>query len=435
MARPGLRAIVVGVVVAASLLVAAPGFAATFGPPHRASARYAWNPGKSLVATDRRLLSIWASDCPPPSEKCATDDGPHMGVFVQRSSAGAVPPDWSKPFRLSPRAVHAERPSIAAEGSTVIASWVTQRRYLRYRPRAPRVLWVRISRNRGRTWGTPRRLSPTDGRVDYPRVAIGDGRLFAVWTSGGNGAIRIAHSDDNGGHWAKATVAQTTSTPFGAGEGYAGLPDIGASGDNVALAWIATDTGIQRALLSATGGDDFVGATPLPLTGRSPNDRQHYPAVGGATDPSDPRVAIAYSTRTSLEMRTYDGVTLGAPSVVFAWGATIAGVRFDDGYGPAVLPLDPARIAVAVAGCRRNQLSAHPCDPFAKGSRIDVLYVETADSGTSWESPVRLTDASSGKFRTNDEPSIALTGPRRRVSFDRYQPSFHTYAVWLRTST
>jgi hypothetical protein len=89
---------------------------------------------------------------------------------------------------------------------------------------------------------------------------------------------------------------------------------------------------------------------------------------------------------------------------------------------------------VAIAGCRRNQLSAHPCDPFSRGSRIDVLYVETPDGGTSWESPVRLTDASSGKFRTNDEPSIALTGPRRRVAFDRYQPSFHTYAVWLRTT-
>ena len=74
-----------------------------------------------------------------------------------------------------------------------------------------------------------------------------------------------------------------------------------------------------------------------------------------------------------------------------------------------MLPLDPARIAVAVAGCRRNQLSAHPCDPFAKGSRIDVLYVETPDGGTTWESPVRLTNASSGQFRTNDEPSIALT--------------------------
>jgi hypothetical protein len=434
MARPGPRAIVLGVVVAASLLLATPGFATTFGAPHRASARYAWNPGKSLVATDRRLLSIWASDCPPPSEQCATDAGPHMGVFVQRSQAGAVSPSWSRPVRLSPRGVHAERPSIAAEGTTVIVSWVTQRRYLRYRPGAPRVLWVRISRNQGRTWGAAKRLTAVEGRVDYPRLAIGDGRLFATWTSADTGAIRIAHSDDNGGHWATATIAQTTSTPFGTGEGYAGLPDIGASGANVALAWIATDTGIQQALTSATGGDDFVGATPVLLTGRSPNDRQHYPAVGGATDPADPRVAIAYSTRTHLELRTYDGVALGAPSVVFTWQTTIAGVRFDDGYGPAVLPLDPARIAVAVAGCRRNQFSPHPCDPFAKGSRIDVLYVETPDGGATWETPARLTNAARGQFRTNDEPSIALTGTRVRVAFDRYEPTFHTYGVWLRTS-
>ena len=313
MTRRGLRLLVVGSVVTAALAGAAPSLAATFGAPHRASAAYAWNPGKSLVATDSKLLSIWASDCPPPSERCATDAGPHVGVFVQRSPAGADPPSWSKPRRLSPTSIHAERVSIAAEGNTVVASWVTQRSYTRYRPGAPRVLWVRVSRNQGKTWSDRTRLSPTNGRVDYPRVAIGDGRLFAVWTSADNGAIRIAHSDNDGRRWAQATIAQTTSKPFGSAEGYAGLPDIGASGANVAIAWIATDTGIQRALTSAVGGDDLVGATPIQLTGRSPNDRQHYPAVGGAADPADPRVAIAYSTATSLELRTFDGVTLGTP--------------------------------------------------------------------------------------------------------------------------
>jgi len=435
MTRWGVRAIVGTAVVAAALMTTVPSLAATFGAPHRASARYAWNPGKSLAASDSRLLSIWASDCPPPSEKCATDDGPYMGVFVQRSPAGATLPTWGKPLRLSPPSVHAERPSIAAAGSILVASWVTQRSYGRYHPGAPRVLWVRVSRNQGKTWGRATRLSPINGRVDYPRVAIGGGRLFAVWTSADNGGIRVAHSDDNGGHWAKVTVAQTTSTPFGVGEGYAGLPDIGASGPNVAIAWIATDTGIQRALTSAVGGDDLAGATPEQLTGRSPSDRQHYPAVGSAADPADPRVAIAYSTRTTLELRTYDGVTLGAPFTVFTWQTTIAGTRFDDGYGPAVLPLDPARIAVAVSACRHNTLAAlRPCDPFAAGSRIDVLYVETPDGGATWEAPARLTDATRGTYRTNDEPSLALTGTTRRVAFDRYQPSFSNYAVWLRSS-
>lgn len=435
MTRRGVRLIVAAVLITAVSAAMAPAIAATFGAPHPASAHYAWNPGKSLVATDTKLLSIWASDCPPPLEKCASDDGPHMGVFVQRSPAGAVPPSWSKPLRLSPPSVHAERPSIAAHGTTVIASWVTQRSYGRYRPGAPRALWVRVSRNEGKSWGQASRLSPINGRVDYPRVAIGGGRLFAVWTSSDTGAIRFAHSDDNGGHWAKATIAQTPSTPFGDGEGYAGLPDIGASGTNLAIAWIGTDTGVQRAFTSAVGGDDLAGATPETLSGRSRNDGQHYPAVGGATDPADPRVAIAYSTGAALELRTYDGVTLGAPSTVFAWDTTIQGTRFVDGYGPAVLPMDPGRIAVAVAGCRRNTVSGRPCDPFAVGSRIDVLYVETPDDGATWEAPKRLTDATRGTYRTNDEPSLARTGSTVRVAFDRYQPSFSDYAVWLRSST
>ena len=220
-------------------------------------------------------------------------------------------------------------------------------------------------------------------------MAIGDGRLFATWTSADTGAIRIAHSDDDGGHWATETIAQTTSTPFGAGEGYAGLPDIGTSGANVALAWIATDTGIQQALTSATGGDDFVGATPVPLTGRSPNDRQHYPAVGGAADPADPRVAIAYSTRTSLELRTYDGVTLGAPSVVFTWQTTIAGVRFDDGYGPGG--------AAAGPGADRGGGGGLPPEPALRSTRA-----------------IRSPKAPGSTCCTSRRPTAARRGRRRR---------------------
>ena len=99
-----------------------------------------------------------------------------------------------------------------------------------------------------------------------------------------------------------------------------------------------------------------------------------------------------------------------------------------------MLPLNTAGIAVAVAGCRRDALAKHPCDPFAAGSRIDVLYVESPDGGTTWDAPTKLTDATRGRFRTNDEPSLALTGSTRRVAFDRYQPSFSNYAVWLRSS-
>ena len=202
MTRRGLRLLVVVSVVTAALAGAAPSLAATFGAPHRASAAYAWNPeGTEAQAVRMRLHSLGRQLAAQDLVRLA---GPHVGVFVQRSPAGADPPSWSKPRRLSPTSIHAERVSIAAEGSTVVASWVTERSYSRYRPGAPRVLWVRVSRNRGKTWSARRRLSPTNGRVDYPRVAIGDGRLFAVWTSADNGAIRIAH---------RSTAESRSTTP------------------------------------------------------------------------------------------------------------------------------------------------------------------------------------------------------------------------------
>lgn len=428
------RRVVAPIVFAAVLLAfsAAPAAAIGFGPIQRVSSPYAWNPGKSLAATTNRLLSIWASDCPPPTGQCATDHGPRMGVFVGRAPANADPPRWGQAFRLSPGSVQAERPSIDADGATVIASYVTQHSYQRYWPQAPRVLWVRVSVDRGKHWRAPVRLSPAGGRVDYPRVAVAGGRLLAVWTVAGTGAIRFARSDDLGKQWQVVTVGTTTARPIGADEGFAGLPDIGASGANVAIAWIAADDGAQNALVSSTGGDDFAGQTPAPLTSSSPSDAQHYPAVGGASDPADPRVAIAYSTDSGIDVRVWDGATLGAAATAIQWPMTIGGTYFVSGYGPAVLPVGSARIAVAVAACRNTP--GPVCNPNASSSRIDVVYRATPDGGATWETARRLTDAATPPYRTNDEPSLAVIAGLERVSFDRYEPTYADYSVWIRSA-
>jgi hypothetical protein len=172
-----------------------------------------------------------------------------------------------------------------------------------------------VSLDQGRTWHKPVRVSAHTGRVDYPRVAVGGGRMFAVWTQANSGSIRMATSDDRGHHWSTATIGSTTWRSS-SGEGFRGLPDIGVSGDDVAAAWFSTGGGAQEAVTSNTGGDDLATATPVALTGPSPNDGQHYPAVAGAVAPGDPRVALAYSTNTGLDLRIFDGSTLSrrAPS-------------------------------------------------------------------------------------------------------------------------
>jgi len=196
-----------------------------------------------------------------------------MGVFVQRSPSGAVPAAWGKPKRVSPGDVQAERPSIAADGNLAVVGWVSQTSYLHYSPIARRSFWIRISTDHGATWRVRRRLSAFDGRVDYPRLAVDGHEIFAVWTNANTGAIRFATTKDLGATWSKRTVATTSSVSDGSREGFAGLPDIGVSGTNVAVVWFADERGAQQVALSSAGGTDLTSSTPpTTLVGSSPND-------------------------------------------------------------------------------------------------------------------------------------------------------------------
>lgn len=399
----------------------------------RASAPFSWNPGKSLATAGGRLLSVWASDCPPPSGACATDGSPSVGVFVLRSPGGAVPAVWSKPKRLSPRDVHAERPSIAADGNVAVAGWVTQTSYLHYDPGRRRAFWVRVSTDHGATWRAPHRLTPLAGRVDYPRLAVQGNELFAVWTNASNGAIRLAMSSNLGATWTKRTIGTTSSMSDGWREGFAGLPDIGVSGTNVAVVWFADQKGAQQVALSSAGGTDLNGSTPTTtLVGSSPNDGQRYAGAAGAAISGDPRVAVAYTIPNELRVRVWDGSTLGPAIAVASFPIAVGGVTYEAGYGPAVLPSRSGSLVVAFAACRRRSLP-DPCDPTDFDARIDVLFRRSPDGGATWASFLQLSDAGTAPFRINDEPSIALTSTAKRIAFDSYQPSFAAYQVRMRS--
>jgi hypothetical protein len=406
--------------------------ASAFGQ-QRASAPFSWNPGKSLATAGGRLLSVWASDCPPPSGACATDRSPSMGVFILRSPAGGVPAVWSKPKRLSPRAVQAERPSLAADGNVAVAGWVTQTSYLHYNPGARRAFWVRVSADHGTTWRAPHRLTPLAGRVDYPRLAVQGHELFAVWTNATNGAIRLAMSSNLGATWTKRTIGTTSSTSDGWQEGLAGLPDIGVSGMNVAVVWFADQKGAQRVALSSVGGTDLTSTTPTTtLVGSSPNDGRRYAGAAGSATPGDPRVAVAYTTPDALRVRVWDGNAFSPAVAVASFPIAVGAVTYESGYGAAVLPSGSSDLAIAFAGCRRRNL-ADPCDATNIDARIDVLVRRSPDDGATWSALLQLTDASTAPFRINDEPSIALTSAAKRIAFDSYQPSFAAYQVRMRS--
>jgi hypothetical protein len=439
MTRRARRPLIVGPLTLAIVITMAQAAAAVgFTPIQVAAAPYSWNPGKALATATGRLLSAWASDCPPPTGACATDRSPTMRVFVQRAPSGTVPADWGRPKRVSPKDAQAERTSLAADGDLVVVGWVTQRSYLHYDPTDPRRFWIRISRDRGKTWLPRRRMSLRFGRVDYPRVAVSDGSIYATWTNADTGDIRLARSPDAGRTWAQGTIGTTTSRSTGPHQGYAGLPDVGAAGGNVAVVWFATPKGTTQAMFSSTGGADLLtsGGTSVTLAGSSPNDGQRYAAAAGSPSDSDTRVAVAFTTNGELIIRVWDGGMLGDPITVANLPSVLAGVTYAGAYGPAVLPVAADDLLIAYAACRARSGVPDPCDPTDPGARIDVLYTESPDGGTSWTPTQRLADGTvTVPFHTNDEPSIALTsGTIRRVSFDSYGPTFARYRVRMRSS-
>jgi hypothetical protein len=415
--------------------VAGDALAVGFTRIQSAAERFSWNPGKSLATANGHLISAWASDCPPPSGACATDRSPTMRVFVQRAEGGTVPAAWGRPVRVSPRDAQAERVSLAADGDLVAVGWVKQTSYLHYDAAAPRVFWIRISTDRGRTWRSAHRISMSRGRVDYPRIAVSNGSIAAVWTNADTGEIRMAITSDRGGTWMKGTVGMTTSRSDGSRAGYAGLPDVGMSGANVAVVWFATPNGMTQAALSSAGAADLLaaGGSTVTLAGTSPNDGEHYPAAAGSPTGGDPRVVVAFTTSDELIVRVWDGATLAPGMSLASFPSVFGGTTYRDGYGPAVLPAADDDLLVAFAGCRARSGLSHPCDPSDPAARIDVLYTESTDAGASWSSIQHLADATK-RFHTNDEPSIATTSGRRRIAFDSYEPTFTRYRVRMRSS-
>jgi hypothetical protein len=435
--RPrALRFTLVAVAAAAVALAPSPAVASVvLDPVVSVSSGAAWTVGNALGRSQGFLHAAWASDCPPPSGACATDTGPFMGVFWQRATIGASP-TWSSPLRVSQSRQHASRPALAASGGDVYVAWVTRRSYLHTTPSSARVLWVRASSDEGVSWGTPVRMSPRGGRVDFPVIAASGPRAWLVWTNAVTGAIRMATSDDDGGTWSVNTIGTTT-----AGEssraGFRGFPAVGGSGANALATWVADDTGRVVALGSNVAGADWSsGSVPTELLSSGPHGGNDYPAVRGADDGSSANVVVSYATPDGIQARLFDGSAIGpALDVVGPWPVTVAGRRYDGGYGPAVTPFGAEGLAVAWASCRHRPGLPDPCAPGSLDARIDVLERESTDAGSTWSAFARVALARPGAG-IDEAPSLeAGPGGARWFLWLHRAGRWATYRVQGRSGT
>jgi hypothetical protein len=384
----------------------------------------AWTTGDGLARSSTHLQTAWTSDCPPPKGRCATNNGPYMGVFWQRSRSTG----WSSPERVSPKHVQAGRTGIAAAGSDVYVAWVSQTRYIDYKPSAARALSIRVSTDEGHSWGQSVQLSPGGGRVDYPVVAASGSDAWVVWTNADSGDIRMASSANHGGTWATKTIGSTTSGQ-GDAEGFHGYPAIGASGSNVAVAWIADGGGRQVALTSSTGGGEWSGSSvPTVLTANSPADLTHYPGAHGADDSQSSRVALAYTTDQGVVTRVFDGSSLGPERTVAGpWPDSTAGHRYAGAFGPAVIPSGTSTLAVAWAACQDRSSLNDACNTSNSQARVDILERESADNGATWSSTVNV-GPSTKTARINEAPSLEFDG-QTRILWLRRMSNYSSYRV------
>jgi hypothetical protein len=359
-----------------------------------------------------------------------------MGVFVQRATLGGTL-RWSDPLRISQAKAQAERASIAADGQLAVAGWVTQRSYSRYRPGGPRTFYVRRSRNRGRSWSKPIRLSLRAGRVDYPQLAVTEGAVYAVWTNADTGAIRLATSVDAGKTWTSVTIGSTMSRPV-TGEGRAGYPTVGASGNNVLVSWFADNAGAQVAKFSDVRGTDLDADSPAAsLTGASPNDGFHFAVAHGAADGVSDDVAVAYTTTGGIEVRVFDGTGLdgGAQVIGGGWPMQIGGQTYGGATGPIVSPFGLNGLTVAFSACRNTSLS-NDCRTTNKGARSDLLVSSSTNGGAGWTVPNRIGRVRGPASRINDAAGLIVTRPDKRfVLWNVRDERFLSYRLAMRSGS
>jgi hypothetical protein len=337
------------------------------------------------------------------------DTGPYLGVYYTRSTSGST---WSTPKRINPSTQHGNRVGLAAAGSRVYVTWVSQKKVIRYSPTAPRVLYVRVNTGHGAAtkWRSTVRLTSTTGRVDFPTIAASGYDAYIAYTDAVTGSVKVVISHDRGASWKKRSLGTTTISTK---DGKAGWPSVAVSGSTVAVAWVADSSG--RILMRVSTDK---GTTWGEIVEVSPQSNGSLSvAARGA------RIAVTWTTSDSLVAvrQLLDG-TWGDAYVVQSCNPAGAPSQ----SSPAIVLQDPGRIAVAwsetVAGYTH---------------RSNLCWAESADDGATWYQAQRLYAASSSSARRdNDWPSLAWpSAGTRYVVWNGWTYNTNNFRLYLRKGT
>jgi hypothetical protein len=388
----------------------APASGVAWGSTYRAGPAYTWNSGNALGRTvqsgAQRLHLAYATD--RIGSSWAKDTGPYSGIYYVRSSSGS---SWSTARRINPSNQHAARLGLAAAGSRVYVTWVSQRKLIRYSPTAPRALYVRVNTSHGSSskWKSAIRLTSSTGRVDYPTIAASGYDAYIAFTDSVTGKIWTAYTRDRGATWRKVSLGSTT---LDMRDGKAGWPSVAVSGSTVAVAWVASASGQVLMRVSANRGSTWGSAVEV-----SPQSNADISAAVRGS-----RIAVAWSTGDDVVVRRSTGGTWGDPVVV----ASLQPGTMPEPYAPVVSLQDPDRIAVAWA----EEVPGYT-------NRADLRWAESPDGGVTWFAAQTLYAASSSSARRlNDWASVIWPAAGTRyVVWNGWTYSSANYRLYLRRGT
>jgi hypothetical protein len=367
-----------------------------------------WNGGGALARTvqsgSQRLHVAYATY--RINGAWAKNTGPYAGVYYIRSTTGST---WTTPKRINPTNQHAIRLGMAAAGSRVYATWVSQTKIINFSPTAPRVLYVRVNANHGAStaWKSTIRLTTTTGRVDYPTIAAYGNDVYIAYTDSNTGSVRLALSHDRGVTWKKIALG---STSIATSSGRLGLPSVAVNGSTVVVAWLSDVAGTVKARVSTDRGATWGSAV---VVGSQSTGPLSVAVLGN-------RIAVAWTTPHHVVVRQ---------RVAGAWQSARVVAEMDPGrpygpYGPQVVLQGASSIGLAWG----EELDGGA--GFA-----NLRWAESKDGGKLWFATQTL---GSGQTTAegNDWPSVLWpSAGTRLVVWNAWWPNSTDYRLMLRTGT
>ena len=295
---------------------------------------------------------------------------------------------------------------MAVSGGTAYAAWVTQQSYDRYDPAEPRTLFFRA--NPGGGWGKTIALTKKKGRVDTPSIAASGQRVFVSWVDAKTGQVRVARSSD-GGRTFKRTVVGKTTAVAPDGEGYRGSPTIGAAGNAVGVAWVASGSGAIKARVSTNGGKTWHSS--VSIVGALGAANGGTPSLRGWGN----KLALAWTTPGGVFARIWSK-SWGASRTIASFGPN---ATYRAGFDVEMIPNPGGQLGAVWSACR-----ASGCDPLSDRTRVDIMWSDSG-GGETWSAPSLVQGSAHADQQINDAPTaVWLDGGAAVVGYTGRAPGW-----------